>query len=120
MNYQELKIKLDRLFASYIRMRDKNKPCISCGKYIELECGHFYPRTNLALRWDENNCAGQCIECNRYKNGNRSAFGRGIAIRYGESVVEALDIRSQSRIKLKSYELMEKIDYYQNKLKNFN
>ena len=66
------------------------------------------------------NVHGQCIECNRYKGGNRSAFGRGVAMRYGDSVVEALDVRSQSRVKLKSYELLEKIDHYQNKLKNFN
>lgn len=120
MTYTDLKTKLDRLFSAYIRMRDKDKPCISCGATVELEAGHFYPRANLAIRWDEMNVHGQCLKCNRYKSGNRSAFGRGIAIRYGESVVEALDKRSQERIKLKSYELMEKIDVYQNKLKKFN
>jgi hypothetical protein len=121
MTYQDLKNKLDRLFSAYIRMRDKDKPCISCGKNTnDKEAGHFYPRSNLAVRWDEMNVHGQCLKCNRYNGGNRSAFGRGVAIRYGESVVEALDIKSQARIKLKSYELMEKIDHYQNKLKNFN
>ncbi len=120
MTYTDLKNKLDRLFSAYIRIRDKDKPCISCGSAEELEAGHFYPRANLPLRWDEMNVHGQCVKCNRYNGGNRPAFGRGIAIRYGESVVEALDVRSQARIKLKSYELMEKIDHYQNKLRNFN
>lgn len=121
MNYQELKNKLDRLFAAYIRLRDRDFPCISCGKKgVEMECGHYYPRANLAVRWDEMNCMSQCIECNRYKGGNRSAFGRGLHIRYGDSVVEALDIRSQKRVKMKSYELLEKIELYENKLKHFN
>lgn len=120
MTYQDLKNKLDRLFAAYIRLRDKDKPCISCGKYVELEAGHFYGRSNLAVKWDEMNVHGQCVDCNRYKNGNRMSFGRGIAMRYGDSVVEALDRRSQERIKLKSYEILEKIEIYQNKLRNFN
>jgi len=120
MTFQDLKNKLDRLFAAYVRLRDKDKPCISCGSSVKLEAGHFYPRANLAVRWDEMNVHGQCIDCNRFKGGNRSAFGRGIAIRYGESVVEALDKRSQARIKLKSYELLEKIEIYQSKLKKFN
>jgi hypothetical protein len=84
----------------------------------DKEAGHFYPRSNLAVRWDEMNVHGQCLECNRYKGGNRAAFGRGIALRYGGDVVELLDVRSQARVKLKSYELLEKIDVYQNKLKN--
>ena len=120
MTYQDLKTRLDKLFAAYIRLRDKDKPCISCGKYVELEAGHFYGRSNLAVRWDESNVHGQCLECNRFRSGNHSAFGRGIAMRYGDSVVEALDVRSQSRVKLKSYELLEKIEFYQNKLKNFS
>jgi hypothetical protein len=121
MTYQDLKNKLDRLFAAYIRMRDKDKPCISCGKYTDdKEAGHFYSRKNLAVRWDEFNVHGQCIECNRYRNGNMVAFGRGIALRYGEDVVDKLDRKSQERVKLKSYELLEKIDLYQNKLKNLS
>ena len=107
MTYTDLKNRLDRLFAGYIRVRDKDKPCISCGEYRDLEAGHFYPRANLVLRWDEMNVHGQCLACNRYRDGNHSAFGRGIAIRYGDSVVEGLDRRSQERIKLKSYDATE-------------
>lgn len=119
MTYKDLKNKMDRLFSAYVRMRDKDKPCISCGKMSDdKEAGHFYPRANLALRWDEMNVHGQCVQCNRYRGGNRSAFGRGISLRYGEHVVEMLDVKSQQRVKIKSYELMEKIDLYQNKLKN--
>jgi hypothetical protein len=118
MTYQDLKNKLDRIFASYIRMRDKGKPCISCGQQVELEAGHFYSRTNLALRWDEDNVHGQCIQCNRAKSGNRVMFGKGIELRCGEGVVDRLDKDSSKRVKYKSYELMEKIQIYQEKIKN--
>lgn len=121
MTYSDLKNKLDRLFSSYIRLRDKEKVCISCGQYTDdKEAGHYYPRANLAVRWDEMNVHGQCLNCNRFRDGNHSAFGRGIAIRYGDSVLDSLDTKSQQRIKLKSYELLEKIELYQNKLKNFS
>ena len=119
MTYKNLKSDLDRLFASFIRLRDEDKPCISCGKYTNLEAGHYYPRANLPLRWDEMNVFGQCIDCNRFKSGNRAKFGRGIAVRCGEDVIEYLDERSHARVSFKSPDLLEKIDHYRNKLKNF-
>ena len=51
--------RLDKVFALYIRLRDCMPSgmgqCISCGKikpYRELDCGHFFGRSNMATRFD--------------------------------------------------------------------
>lgn len=50
--------------------------CFTCGKTQDLEVGHFVPRRYLATRWDLRNCHLQCIECNRFKNGNLKEYER--------------------------------------------
>lgn len=47
--------RLDKVFACYIRLRDIMPngmgKCISCGRikpYREIDCGHFFGRTNMA------------------------------------------------------------------------
>lgn len=51
-----------------VRERDADKPCISCGKYMEeweLNAGHFHSRNQCnALRYDLSNIHGQCSKCN--------------------------------------------------------
>ena len=43
-------------FHKYIRRRDQDKPCISCGKYTLLQAGHFYSAGgNPVVRFNEDN-----------------------------------------------------------------
>ena len=64
-NTKQLKDKLVKLFHKFIRERDKDKPCISCGQYTTLQAGHFYSGGHYsALRFDEDNVHGQCLRCN--------------------------------------------------------
>ena len=76
---KSLKDKLDRVFSMYIRLRDSKEfgfkyfRCISCGRVLPFEqadCGHYISRTNMALRFSEDNCSAQCRSCNRFKDGN--------------------------------------------------
>lgn len=60
-------------FNEYIRERDKDLPCISCGRYHDgqYHAGHY--RTVGAhpeLRFNELNCHKQCAPCNNHKSGN--------------------------------------------------
>ena len=62
--------KLDRIFAQYIRLRDVMPngygQCISCGRikhYRDLDCGHFYGRTHMSIRFDEDDCNAECKYC---------------------------------------------------------
>lgn len=76
----------------YIRLRDKDETCISCGKYKELQAGHFYSAGhNQCLRFNEDNIHGQCVQCNMHLNGNLLEYRKGLIRRYNEDFVTKLD-----------------------------
>ena len=73
-------------FNAYIRERDKDKGCISCGKKLDkkFDAGHFYNANNhWAVRFDEDNVHGQCVECNQWKHGNLLEYNERIKERIG-------------------------------------
>lgn len=59
-------------FNPYIRMRDKNLPCISCGREVveqtiggAWDCGHYLSvGSHPELRFEEDNAHKQCKSCN--------------------------------------------------------
>jgi len=72
-----LKKKLDTIFSTYIRLKyadeDLNVKCFTCDKvyhYKKIQNGHFYSRSILSLRWDEQNCRPQCYGCNIVRSCN--------------------------------------------------
>jgi hypothetical protein len=83
-------------FQKWIRQRDKELPCISCGSYSDLvDGGHFYKAEvyrGKYLLFGENNCHAQCRKCNRYLGGNENKYRLGLIERYGEDFVKALDV----------------------------
>lgn len=81
-------------FNEFIRLRDKDLPCVSCGRHHEgkYDAGHF--RTvggNPALRFEPLNCAKQCVPCNRHKSGDIINFRLGLIRRIGAEKVEWLE-----------------------------
>ena len=68
----ELKSEAQDAFNDYIRERDKNQPCISCGATNppmtsggQWDAGHFKSRGAYPeLAFDEDNCHRQCKSCN--------------------------------------------------------
>lgn len=66
----DLKAKLDKEFSLFIRLRDCMPNgyfrCISCGQikpFEQADCGHYFSRTHLSTRFDENNCHAECRHC---------------------------------------------------------
>ncbi|MRT01900.1 recombination protein NinG [Ewingella americana] len=60
-------------FNAFIRERDAELPCISCGRFHDgqYHAGHY--RTvgaNPELRFNEDNCHKQCSPCNNHLSGN--------------------------------------------------
>lgn len=87
-------------FNRWIRLRDADKPCISCGApppdlssfHAGRDCGHFRSVGQAGhLRYTEANAAGQCVHCNQYLAGNYPAFRKGQIAIYGVEAVEALE-----------------------------
>jgi len=83
-----------RVFNDYIRLRDRDKPCVSCGRSeaISWHAGHY--RTTKAasqLRFNEDNCHKQCDRCNVYLSGNIEEYRKELVKRIGEDRVQALE-----------------------------
>lgn len=81
-------------FNAYIRERDRDLPCISCGRYHTgaYDAGH-YRSVGAApqLRFDERNVHKQCVPCNQHKSGNAIEYRIGLRKRIGDSSVELLE-----------------------------
>lgn len=93
--------KAQKVFNAYIRRRDSEKPCITCPKYqIEHAC-HFYSAGQYtALRFNEDNTHGGCIQCNYYKHGNLNHYRMNLEKRIGIEKLLLLDsIATRSRFK---------------------
>ena len=115
--------KLDRLFSLYIRLRDAMPNgyvrCISCGKiktFDDVDCGHFYSRTHMATRFDEDNCNAECKFCNRFSADHLIAYQTNLIRKIGISRFEKLGLKAKSTCHWLDSELEERIKYYSQKV----
>jgi len=88
-----------KAFNEYIRVRDRGKPCISCGATQgatvlggAFDAGH-YRSTGSAphLRFHTHNCHAQCVRCNRHLSGNVVEYRKGLVDRCNLEIVERLE-----------------------------
>ena len=114
---------LQQVFNTYIRLRDKGRPCISCGKALQgkYDAGHYYSVGSYPnLRFNESNVHGQCVTCNQHKHGNLLEYTEGITKRIGKARLEELKAMRNDRLSLPLDMIKEKIDHYKkliNKMK---
>lgn len=81
-------------FQTYIRLRDRNQPCISCGclQAKQWDGGHFLKAELFTgLIFNENNCHKQCSRCNDIFSGNELEYRDGLIKRYGYHFVLKLE-----------------------------
>ena len=107
-----------RVFNKYIRERDKDLPCISCGNTDrQMHAGHYHTvGGNGNLRFNEDNCHKQCSICNNHKSGNLVAYKDHLISKIGIDRFKALDTKTT-----KSYtidELHDIIIKYKTKIKD--
>lgn len=79
---------------AWIRERDKDQPCISCGRHHQgqYHAGHY--RTvgaNPDLRFEELNIHKQCAPCNNHKSGNIVEYRINLVKRIGQDNVDWLE-----------------------------
>lgn len=88
-----------RAFNRYIRLRDRKRPCISCGRLQQdtvfggaFDAGHYRSTGSAShLRFTETNCWSQCVQCNRDLSGNTVEYRKGLIRRIGVEEVERLE-----------------------------
>ena len=118
---KSLVIKLDTVFSQYIRRKDaidEIATCVTCGKkehYKKLQCGHFMSRRHYSTRWDENNVGVQCYGCNITNQGMQYAFSKYLT-QFDNNLPDNLLIKSKQIVKFADVDLVEMIEYYNNKV----
>jgi len=83
-----------RAFNTWIRARDAQLPCISCGRHHKgkYDAGHYRTvRSNPALRFEPLNCHKQCVPCNQHKSGDIVNYRLSLVLRIGQDKVDWLE-----------------------------
>ena len=93
---------LQKVFNTFIRLRDKDKPCISCSKPLTgvYHSGHFH----------------SVGRCNTHLSGNLAHYANNLPKRIGWERFEELFAPHEPE-KLSIEEIKEKINYYKTKIK---
>lgn len=113
---------LQKIFNTYIRERDKEKPCISCGKDLtnsNINASHYFSvGSSPNLRFNELNVHSSCIKCNKELHGNIAEYSirlperigikkynellskRNIPSKLSIPEIESLKIKYKERIKI--------------------
>ncbi len=114
---------LQKDFNTFIRLRDRDQPCISCGTTrtdIKYDAGHFWATGGFPnVRFDEDNCHKQCSNnCNFKKSGNINEYRPRLIEKIGIERFDALEFRARNGVlKLSIPEIKEKIEYYRSKIR---
>jgi len=119
---QSLTKKAQAVFNTFIRLRDAGMPCISCGKLLagKYDAGHYFSSGgHKAVTFDERNCHGQCVYCNRHLHGNLLNYQIGIVKRIGDGIFELQEKAHETR-KFTKEELIEIIEIYKQKCKDIS
>jgi len=110
---------LQKVFNQFIRLRDKNEPCISCGKpdIGKRDASHYFSVGSTPnLRFDEDNVHASCVRCNRDLHGNIAEYTLRLPERIGKKKFKELQKRKNSTLKLTVPEIKQKIIYYKKKV----
>lgn len=107
------------VFNQFIRLRDKDAPCISCQRHHagQYHAGHY--RTVGAmpqLRFSEYNTNKQCSACNNYLSGNIVEYRINLINKIGLERVEWLEGKHEP-VKYTIADIMQIKEIYKRKLK---
>ena len=111
-----LKEKTQKVVNRYIRLRDKYKPCVSCGKSeaMQFDAGHYENvHGHPQLRFNTLNIHKQCSHCNCQLSANKVPYREELIRRIGIEKVEKLE-RDHS-IKKYDVEYLERLRKLVNK-----
>lgn len=119
LTVQDLLKSTQKVFNTYIRERDKGKPCISCKKEPKkINAGHYYSSGgHKNLTFNECNVWLQCEYCNTYLHGNLIEYRKNLIKKIGKIKVDWLDENAHVTRKFTRDELKEIAEKYKEKTK---
>lgn len=111
------------IFQRFIRLRDKEKPCISCGSFEGQPQGGHFKKAEIytGVIFDERNCHKQCKKCNVFLGGNEANYRVNLVKRFSEEFVSELERYADEtrNYKYTREELKEIKEKYQKKIKEY-
>lgn len=81
-------------FNEWVRLRDADLPCVSCGRHHDgqYHAGHYRTvAANPAIRFEPLNVHKQCAPCNNHKSGDIVNYRIELVKRIGVEAVEWLE-----------------------------
>lgn len=115
---------LDNIFSQFVRLRDSDEHgraiCISCQRelpYEYMQAGHFYPRTHMATRWDEDNVHSECVTCNCFTSDHLIKYKGNLIKKIGTEAFERITKLHNQPRNFDECELQMMIAYYKQKVK---
>lgn len=115
-----------KAFQKWVRLRDKDLPCISCGATTSKPCwdgGHYKKAEKYSgVIFNEFNCNKQCRKCNFYEDGNEANYRAGLVKKIGAKNVELLEtLADKTRMyKYSRDELIGIRKHYEEEIKKFD
>lgn len=116
---QKLDAKLWKIFSVYVRLRDTRPNgygrCCSCPKIIFWkgnDAGHFINRGKKSTKFHEKNSHLQCVQCNRFEEGNAVGYTLFMIETYGKQFVELLYAESRKMKKIDRFDYEVMIKHY--------
>jgi hypothetical protein len=113
MTYTQRVNEIKLIFQAWVRNRDANDACISCGSTTaEIWDGGHYKKAELyrGLIFNELNVNKQCRKCNSYLGGNEANYRAGLVAKIGIELVEELEqLANETRNKKWSNEELAEI-----------
>ena len=102
----------------FVRLRDKDKGCISCGTPLvgKYDAGHFFSAGGHgSVRFDLRNINAQCVYCNQYEHGNLYNYHKNLITKIGNENFKRLELKSHKIKKYTKDELRVMIKTYKEK-----
>ena len=88
----QLRIRAGEYFRKFIRLRDRELPCICCGSWNTSDAGHYYSAgKHPELEFNEDNVNLCCKKCNMHEHGNLIAYRKGLERKIGQERLNTLD-----------------------------
>lgn len=110
-----------QVFNKFIRLRDKDNPCISCGKEINgvRHASHYLSAGGHSnVRFHEDNVWVSCYKCNVMLSGNQIEYRKRLIKKIGIERIEWLEDNGSNIKKWTKDELKNLIKTYKNKIKD--
>ena len=110
---------LQATFNTYIRLRDKDLGCVSCGRFDveEFHAGHYIASTYQYHRFNQDNVHKQCSKCNTHLRGNLIPYRIELIKRIGLEGVEYIENTRHMMLEITIPEIKNLITDYKLKIK---